>query len=528
MPSSPYKSRLFKLIVRGSNRLKDRLGRATRSARNTLSLGFQIVLYPIYLLVQSARRLGTGLGQAVQKQLSPVQETPTIEIDRFLETIAVGEIVGEINVTGIATDLENRELQLVTDRERTIPIADTSFQEKLQKRIIATLANYYHDRRQLDRGNRKALSLPPSFEKTKEKVLPPIRWFWEMIRWEQTGPVAMAIDLFGESSIVPTRPPLLELPEIPLPPITITPIIEAIDRRLVELENRSLATIPQENNSLVSVESARIETVPETVLPDSENSRAWRLYWLIYGAIDHFFGASGSSIEDSGETRSLPETGAITVRESVSVRRVPEGIETRPEEDPFSIARILQAAIEHFFAPATAPSLSAANDDPWLESDDLFANTRPYPRESPEIAESVPARLPESVPPPSLPSSTKQKISQESSPRSIQKVTRSRAEIVLPPVNPTDIAPVEPPGETRPAPSSPNRIDRIVPDAPTAGEEEYWETRYTPVGYEKHPLERVLEWLDAIILWIEELIIRIWRWSRRGRRRSRNRRGGRD
>ncbi|MEG3436581.1 hypothetical protein V0288_05565 [Pannus brasiliensis CCIBt3594] len=524
MPSSPYKSRLFKLIVRRSNRFKDRLGRATRSARNTLSLGFQIVLYPIYLLVQSARRMGTGLGQAVQKQLSPVAETPTIEIDRFLDTIAVGEI----NVTGIATDLENHELQLVTEKERTIPIADTSFQEKLQKQIVATLANYYHDRRQLDRSNRKALSLPPSFEKTKEKVLPPIRWFWELIRWEQTGPVAMTIDLFGESSIVPTRPPISVPPEIPLPPIAITPIIEAIDRRLAELETKSLTTIPEVNGSIVPPESASIETVPETALPDSETSRAWRLYWLIYGAIDHFFSASGSSIGDANETLSLPETGTVTVRETVSVRRVQDGIETRPGEDPFSIARIIQAAIDHFFAPATVPSLSASDDDPWLEVDDLFANTRPYPRESPEITESIPARLPDSVPLPPPPINTKHKISQESSPKSIQKVTKPRAEIVLPKVNPTDIAPVEPPEETRPVPSSPNRIDRIAPDTPSESESEWWETQYTPVGYEKHPLERILAWLDTMILWIEELIIRIWRWLQPRRRRSRNRRGGRD
>ncbi|NEO74361.1 hypothetical protein, partial [Moorena sp. SIO3H5] len=37
------------------------------------------------------------------------------------------------------------------------------------------------------------------------------------------------------------------------------------------------------------------------------------------------------------------------------------------------------------------------------------------------------------------------------------------------------------------------------------------DTKATPEGYVKHPLERVLEWLDITILWIEELVVKSWR-----------------
>jgi hypothetical protein len=40
----------------------------------------------------------------------------------------------------------------------------------------------------------------------------------------------------------------------------------------------------------------------------------------------------------------------------------------------------------------------------------------------------------------------------------------------------------------------------------------------------KHPLEIALEWLDRIILLIEEVILKIWRWLRRRFFKSKNKR----
>jgi len=30
------------------------------------------------------------------------------------------------------------------------------------------------------------------------------------------------------------------------------------------------------------------------------------------------------------------------------------------------------------------------------------------------------------------------------------------------------------------------------------------------MGYEKHPLEKILEWLDAVILWLEEIFAKLF------------------
>jgi hypothetical protein len=49
--------------------------------------------------------------------------------------------------------------------------------------------------------------------------------------------------------------------------------------------------------------------------------------------------------------------------------------------------------------------------------------------------------------------------------------------------------------------------------ASTPSSTENWiETQATVVGYVKHPLERLLEWVDRALLWLERLITRIWQW----------------
>jgi hypothetical protein len=38
------------------------------------------------------------------------------------------------------------------------------------------------------------------------------------------------------------------------------------------------------------------------------------------------------------------------------------------------------------------------------------------------------------------------------------------------------------------------------------------ETNATMMGYVKHPLEQLLEWLDRAMLWLEEVLLRVLRW----------------
>jgi len=47
---------------------------------------------------------------------------------------------------------------------------------------------------------------------------------------------------------------------------------------------------------------------------------------------------------------------------------------------------------------------------------------------------------------------------------------------------------------------------------------EWIETQATTMGYVKHPLEQLLEWLDYAVLWLEELLVRVVQWMQQLKR----------
>jgi len=53
-----------------------------------------------------------------------------------------------------------------------------------------------------------------------------------------------------------------------------------------------------------------------------------------------------------------------------------------------------------------------------------------------------------------------------------------------------------------------------VSSSPTIASD-WIEAVVVPVGYVKHPLERVLEWVDRLMFWLEEATIATGRWLKR-------------
>lgn len=63
--------------------------------------------------------------------------------------------------------------------------------------------------------------------------------------------------------------------------------------------------------------------------------------------------------------------------------------------------------------------------------------------------------------------------------------------------------------------SAPSPLTSSEPTQTTAkalNEANYIETKATLIGYEKHPLERVLEWVDRGMVWIETQLDKFWAW----------------
>jgi hypothetical protein len=309
MSADPYKSRLFNLINRRFIRVKDSLGRVSRRGQNAIALAVQIVLYPLYLLVQSARMTANQLGNTLQKQLSPPEEPAIAPIEQLLHSLSDQETP----FIGIAADLEDQTLVFVTSDNQTIKITDNQTQKQLEKQIRAALANYALEKRKIKRLNRKYPPLLPNFTK-KDHILPPIRWFWQLLRWEQQGQIAIAIDLFKESHLV-TTPPQLSLT---LPVLNPEPILEVIDEKLANFEAKFLVISPSIPTSLTNTSPDPGNLVNDTPTLDKNPSGLWRLYWLIYAAIEHFWVKEKDNLAYNPDSPALSGTSALSISNSLS------------------------------------------------------------------------------------------------------------------------------------------------------------------------------------------------------------------
>jgi hypothetical protein len=487
MAADPYKSRLFNLINRRLIRLKDNLGRVSRRGQNAIALALQIAIYPVYLLVQSLRMTANQLGNSLQKQLSPPGKDGNDAIAEFLQSLSDQETA----FIGIAADLEDQALVFVTNDHQTVKITDNQTQRQIEKQIRTALANYALAKRRIKRLNRQYPPLLPNFT-DKNPVLPPIRWFWNLLRWEQQGQIAIAINLFQESHLVKTPTP----PSLPLPNLNSQGILEVIDEKLAIFEAKFLSISPAIPGSLSHTSNPPSDLVNQSPNLEKNSSYLWRLYWLIYAAIEHFWAKEKNNLEYSADSPALSAKYPLSLPNSLLItfkQRLQDWLEKQTQADPFTIGKLIQAAIDHFFASRQSLTFSAVSEQPWLESADILAIS---PQDSEKSRLNPANSLPQSH-------STKKAFSQEKQNKSLQKIPPAAAEIT--------------PGESPPA----TQLDpRYAKEIIQPINEEWLETESTPVGYVKHPLERILEGLDAIILWVEELVIKIWRWLRYNRRIS--------
>ncbi|MGH2414693.1 MAG: hypothetical protein ACRDEA_13605, partial [Microcystaceae cyanobacterium] len=77
-----YKSRLFNFLNRYSIRLKDNWDNTLRHLKATADWGVQILLYPVYLLVQTGRVAGHQLEQTVVEKAKLPAATPQSELQQ--------------------------------------------------------------------------------------------------------------------------------------------------------------------------------------------------------------------------------------------------------------------------------------------------------------------------------------------------------------------------------------------------------------------------------------------------------------
>lgn len=205
-----YKSRVFTFVNYQYQKLKTTSTQALRRVKLTVEWSAQILLYPIYILVQTGRLVERQLQQRLKptnllgeftssEEPQPIEATLT-EIESYLPS---QENFHSLGIKSLASDLSTQKLLLVKEDQSTVDIFNASEQEKINKIILKNVANYY-----LLKKEQEQLSLVKKFPRhlgpikaDNEKIIPPIRLFWQTMAWIQNSSVAKEVNLFGESSL---------------------------------------------------------------------------------------------------------------------------------------------------------------------------------------------------------------------------------------------------------------------------------------------------------------------------------------
>jgi hypothetical protein len=548
MPStSPgrYQSRLFSFVNRHYRRLTDRGDRAIRHAQVATIWGVQVLLYPVYLLVQSAQLAGKRLQQAVQRltgpQLpilppadapiqrvlelaqsysAPAEEPPRPRPLSFLlggkkskqEQSVVSDSPDSPPITGIATLPETRNLVLVNHENEILDVLTSEQQQELDQHISFEVAHYWHQRHQLEeiQGSSNIVLAPP--EESANLFLP-VRFFRRLMSWVQTGPIATVVNLFQEDK----------------------QLVEWEDKRQqLKLRSQELK-LRQQELELKKAHSLTPATPEETGTEESAfiSSIDRAIAKLESGNLESVSRVTESVVHRSQEF--LQQLKNRLSPQSIQSESTADELEN-PRRDDLKIQNLLQAAVDHFLGAlppnplswkeTPAMGISEQEEDPWLTSNDLFGDATPS------------GKIERNSSPPLSPLGGKKKVTASGSlppakharvengngiEKFIKRHLKPKQELVRRPKPQSDLAVRRKPttavtqsrktsSEIAAAKSETKKARSL--NTPTTGNSttEWVETNAKPVGYVKHPLEQILDWLDRGMLWLEDLILRVWNW----------------
>lgn len=482
--SGRYQSRLFNFIHQQSRRVTEQCQSALRHVRVATSWVAPVLLYPLYLLFKSTTEAGRQLHQSVQSRLdlpaddtdsqlqtSPTADTPIQRVLLSVNTLPLEQAVvtpdkprnflaslasrrlqflqnkdtstsslphpKPPNVRGIATQLLSRTLVLVTAQNEILDILTLQQQQKLQKRIIEEVAQYW--------------------------------------RYQRLAYAATALPS-ANSSANPTS-------LIPFP----TQTLAFLDRTFAELESNHLASVSKVAITLGSswkiVQQLKIKfnvqlhsnQLPATA--DGSENQTFRIQALIWAAIDYFF---GNRSQKPIATTSTPNSGKL---ETGSTPRKPLPARNLMAEE---------------FSPQLPPHL-VSDINPWLTLSDLFGEPEPEGKFSQQKT---------------LQAAGKTNLALPFSKLATLLLTQTRK---IAKTAATATPPLAASTTTRSSISAlqPESAEEICSQSCSRQHEpaaEWIEIDAVAIGYIKHPLEQLLEWLDRFMLWLEEVLMIVGRW----------------
>ena len=507
--SNRYQSRLFNFVHRQSRRLGDRLDSTFRNLQVATKWSLQALAYSIVILVQQAvESVGKQLHpqapqNRLQLQTSNIHfqpETPLAAdtpIQRVLQAVSEVEdketkrqgdkenvsknILGFwrlkffpnqpstssltssstatdipkrhlTRVQGIASQLENRNLVLVTAENEILDILTRQQQEKLQDRIIGEIADYWH-------------SWQLATVRKETEVLPEIE--------------RLLTKLTGNAMEMPALPEETQTQAL----VKSDEVLAFLDASVAKLESNALTplsratlTVQQRSLEIIKVAQTQLDiflygkqlTVPGEEIQSGDRLR---IKAIIEAAVNYFFGRTGKKLDASPPVSNVSQALPVS----------------RKSQNQDLVA------------------------DPWLSWDDLFGDFEPIEEEVPQTAN------------PALPASQSAGYLQNWL-NSYQNIPKKSASGLVKRQKPTtDLTITEKAsGKVAAIKSTESKISQVQSNKREMAQKQHFETteieakpdwietKATSMGYEKHPLERVLAWLDAALLLLEEKFVKFF------------------
>ncbi|MBW4663808.1 MAG: hypothetical protein KME01_06335 [Chroococcus sp. CMT-3BRIN-NPC107] len=478
--SHRYQSRLFNFIHKQSRLLTNRLNRVFKSLQAVTSWIAPIVFYPSLpqeTVKQNVRQLPETpptVDTPIQQVLLLVETmpsepelkttTPSRNLLGFLgnnffpkantKLVATADSSRSLKIEdnntpsslipirplirGIASQISNRLLVLVSPQNEILDILTSQQQQVLQARIISEVTNWRLQNLLQSPETTPQLPTHPSW------LLAPTNLFSSIVSWTQRDKQQEKLSVFPQDAIASGAA---------------RGAIASIDRTIAKLETENLA-------------------------PIASITRGFQIQGLIWAAIEYFFGDSASAIAEY-RTPKLPQPTTYNL------------------EDPWLTMSDLFGSQE-----VTKQSLGleniATSNIPYLPEDTTFTRSaqklnkyslrsslnrwRHLQKNSVSLAVKTPQNAK------SLAKTQKQKpfsiISKNSN---ISQKLKAAINLNSPSI---DL------GNSIAAKSS-----ECLENTP-----DWIETNATTMGYVKHPLEQLLEWLDLAMLWLENMLVKFWHW----------------
>ncbi|PSO73410.1 MAG: hypothetical protein BRC37_09585 [Cyanobacteria bacterium QH_3_48_40] len=500
--TEPYKSRLFNFFNRTSLHLRRRWANAGRQMKVAAAWGVQILLYPVYLLVQTGRVVGHRLQESRRDDKTlPAADAP---IQRVLETV-------EPHMNATANEEKSGGLKfpfslfLAPLAKRAQPQATKTLDNQncwLAQDNTLTEALIEQGRGQRDGAFK--LSRKP------RKAAPP----------EGRGKrIFNLLPSEAEASIMQGVATLLE---------TRTLVLVTSDNRVLDLLTPSQQQILQQRISLEVAEYWH-QPLPMPRASYFPLQVFWKLMdWVqtspVARAIDLFGESTLVTRKDKLWERRILPAGAIerwgywwSDRLTERLHELTFGsprLEPRPQPDFSNIQTLIRAGINYFLGKRRRQSFyeyaegteipTSTPENPWLSWGDLFSLT---PSPAGHYPEASVCDLPLSQSAPQTRVKRKKSL--------LRAVLRVMGRVPVTPQNSHKSGSKDftegwdsgmpKAGENFSASFSPSSSAHTLPPP------DWIEIEAIPIGYVKHPLERLLVWLDGIMLWLEELVRKIWR-----------------